>query len=137
MGYQGYLIKFNKTGYIFPLGLISAGTYKITPNQRQDLDSYRDMDGVLNRNVLEHTASKIEWEIKPMLTNLQVAEVCKNLKASYENEAERKVSVTYYNPEKDDYDSGTFYMPDASYVPYFASNSIIKYNSTRYALIEY
>lgn len=137
MAYQGFLIKFNKTGYIFPLGLIRAETYKITPRARQDLDSYRDMNGVLNRDVLEHTISKIEWEIKPMLTNLQIAELCGNLKKSYENESERRVSVTYYNPETDNYDSGIFYMPDVSYVPYYANDSVIKYNSMRYALIEY
>lgn len=137
MAYQGYFIKFDKTGYIFPLGMIRAETYKITPKQRQDLDSYRDMDGILHRNVLEHTATKIEWETKPLLTNTQVSDICNNLKEAYENYAERKVSVTYYNPETDDYDSGTFYMPDASYVPYTATKDCVKYNQTRYALIEY
>lgn len=137
MAYQGYFIKFNKTGYIFPLGMIKAESYDIKPNQRQDLDSYRDMDGVLHRNALEHTASKIEWETKALLSNIQVAELCNQLKNAYDNYAERKVSVTYYNPETDDYESGTFYMSDASYKPYVATDTYVKYNSTRYALIEY
>lgn len=137
MAYEGYLIKFDKTGYIFPLDMIKTETYNITPRQRQDLDSYRDMDGILHRNVLEHTASKIEWETKPLLTNKQVAQICENLRASYENYSERRISVTYYNPETDGYDSGTFYMPDATYTPYTATKEYVKYNQTRYALIEY
>lgn len=32
--------------------LIRAGSYKINPNSRQDLDSYRDADGVLHRTAL-------------------------------------------------------------------------------------
>lgn len=34
--------------------LIRAENYNITPNTRQDIDSYRDADGILHRTALSH-----------------------------------------------------------------------------------
>ena len=60
MGYNGYLVRVGE--YTIPLGMIKANSYKITKNS-QDLDSYRDANGVLHRNALDRKPDKIEFEI--------------------------------------------------------------------------
>lgn len=136
MAYSGYHLKFGNT--ILPYKYIKLATYKSSPNQRLDLDSYRDSDGVLHREVLSHTASKIEWET-PYLTNIDVAEMNAIFNAAMSNQTERKVSVTYYNEENDTYKTGTFYMPDVQYTVYHADldNKRLIYSPIRIALIEY
>ena len=69
MAYQGYHIKFSDNTTL-PYNYMSHGSYQSTPNQRMDLDSYRDGNGILHRTALPHTATKIEWET-PYLNNTE------------------------------------------------------------------
>ena len=50
MAFQGYLIKVGN--YPIPLTYMKLESYKSAPDQRQDLDSFRDADGYLHRTVL-------------------------------------------------------------------------------------
>lgn len=134
MAYSGYLIKFGST--ILPWDYISAASYKATPSQRLDLDSFRDSDGILHRTVLDHTASKVEWET-PYLTNVQVQTMLNIFTAAMTITAERKVTVTYYNMESDSYETGTFYMPDIEFTIHSASSTELVYEPIRIAIIEY
>lgn len=137
MSYQGYLIKLNTT--ILPMRFMALKSYTITPNQRMDLDSYRDANGVLHREVLGHTATKIEWATPAMLKNGDIAELNALFKANFENSIERRISATYYDMETDSYKSGTFYMPDVQYTIYRTDSkrNELYYNAARFALIEY
>lgn len=133
MSYDGKLLvigQLNITKYI------AFNSYKITPNQRQDEDSYRDANFLLHRNVLEHTPSKIEWNSPPM-TNRQISFFNKLLKDNYLDYLQRKITATYYDPETDSYKKGVFYMPDAQYTIKFVKENEILYDPIRYALIEY
>ena len=78
MPYQGYLLKVD--GVIFPNSLIAFGTFSITPNQRQDLNSYRDSTGYLHRNVLPHKITKIEFTTKVLHSNdkMKLQSILKN-----------------------------------------------------------
>ena len=134
MAYSGYLLKFGST--TLPFDYIRAASYKATPAQRLDLDSYRDADGTLHRTVLDHTASKIEWET-PYLTNAQVQAMLAIFAGAMTNTAERKVTITYYNEESDSYNTGTFYMPDTVFTIYRATDTELIYNPIRIAVIEY
>lgn len=138
MAYQGYLISFN-TG-ILPMKYMATQSYIITPNQRIDLDSgVSNANGILVRNVLEHTRSKIEWNTPAMLNNKDIAALNSFLRENYENWKERRIAATYYDVETDSYKTGTFYMPDVQYTIYRADNEkkILYYNKARFALIEY
>ena len=53
--YQGYLVKIGNIKLEYKY--IQYGSYTVTPNQRQDLDSFRDNNGYLHRTVLSHIAT--------------------------------------------------------------------------------
>jgi len=135
MAYGGYLVKVGT--YTIPLSFIKAESYKVT-HLIQDLDSYRDADGVLHRNALSHVPDKCEFECVPMLTNTQISSVVNAIRGQFTNAAERKASVTIYIPETDSYVTNEdMYMPDPEYNIYYADSSIIQYNSVRFAFIGY
>lgn len=134
MAYQGYLIKVGN--YQIPHKFIKADTYSPYRNV-QDLDSYRDGNGVLHRNALEHVPCKVEFETPPLLTNIQFRELMSNIQANYINAIERKASVTLYIPETDSYETQEMYMPDITPKIYGIFNGVIKYNPIRLAFIGY
>lgn len=109
MAFNGTLISMG--GSKFPLKYVFKESYKITPSARLDLDPFRNTEGWLMRNVLEHTASKITFETVPMW-NDKHAEMWSFIRSHYTNEHERKLNLVYYRPDTDDYASGDFYIPD-------------------------
>lgn len=135
--FQGWLIKAG--GVIVPLKYIQYSTYKITPDQRQDLDSERVSTGVLVRNVVEHKPSKIEFNTVADLNNNEVAALYSIFSSAFTNADERELDVEYYVPETNSYNSGTFYMPDSQYPikQIHEKTNIIIYDAIRYAFIEY
>lgn len=134
MAYKGYLIKIGN--YIFPISMIKAESYKAT-NYGQDLDSTRDVNGILHRTALENTAPKVEFETRNMLDNTQVSSIFANIQANYTNAVEKKASVEVYVPELNKYVTSDMYMADFEPTMYFADEKEIKYLSTRMAWISY
>ena len=123
MAYKGYLIKIGN--YIFPLSMIKAESYKAT-NYGQDLDSTRDVNGILHRTALENTAPKVEFETRNMLDNTQVSSIFANIQANYTNAVEKKASVEVYVPELNKYVTSDMYMADFEPTMYFADEKEIK-----------
>lgn len=138
MAYAGYLVKVggSQSGYAIPLSFIKAESYKVT-KLIQDLDSYRDTDGVLHRNALSHFAIKCEFECVPMLTNAEINSVVSSIQAKYSSLPERKAVVSVYVPESDSYVEQDMYMPDIEYDMYYADSTMIQYSSVRFAFIGY
>ena len=134
MAYKGYLIKIGN--YTFPLSMIKAETYKAT-NYGQDLDSTRDVDGILHRTALSNTAPKVEFETRNMLDNTQMSSIFANIQANYTNAIEKKASVEVYVPELDKYVTSDMYMADFEPTMYYADSTKIQYTSTRMAWISY
>lgn len=134
MAYKGYLIKIGN--YIFPLSMIKAESYKAT-NYGQDLDSTRDVNGILHRTALENTAPKVEFETRNMLTNTQMSQIFSNIQQNYTIAKEKRASVEVYVPELDKYIVNDMYMADFEPIMYFADEREIKYLSTRMAWISY
>lgn len=136
MAFSGYLIKIGSAN--FPLTYVFTNSYSITPNRRQDLDPFRDADGYLQRNVVNHAPSTIEFKTKPM-DNRQLASMMEFIRSRYINVNEKKLLIEYYCPDMDAYQSGTFYVPDIQ----FPINRIdvktgtIYYNSFSLEFIEY
>jgi len=131
MAFNGYLIKVGN--YTIPLTFMKLESYKSMPNQRQDLDSYRDADGYLHRTVLPHTATKLEFET-PYLFRSQMQSLIQGIRINFTSEIARQCEVTYYDEETDSYKTGTFYMPGT--MEYQVYNRDI-YAPTRFAFIEY
>ncbi len=134
MAYQGYFIKAGK--YVIPTKYIKVQSYKATLSV-QDLDSYRDADGVLHRTALEHRVNKIEFETPAMLTNTEMTELLGNVRDNYTVSAERKFVGTFYVPELDEYVSQDMYMADPLLNIYGILNGVIRYNPARIAFITY
>lgn len=134
MAYKGYLIKIGN--YIFPPSMIKAETYKAT-NYGQDLDSTRDVDGILHRTALSNTAPKVEFETRNMLDNTQMSSIFANIQENYTNAVEKRASVEVYVPELDKYVTSDMHMADFEPTMYFADATKIQYLSTRMAWISY
>lgn len=139
MAFSGYLIKVGN--WTFPLKYIRYDTYKITPNQRLDLDSTVTTTGHLWRQVLSHTRTKVEFDM-PMMNNTDMQTVMSNLRSAWSSNGttlQRECQVTYYDIETDDYKTMNCYMPDIEWKIRNVKESSpyeINYNETRIAFIE-
>lgn len=126
MGYKGYIIKINGTAV--PGAYISS--YKSVPNRQQDKDSYTDNDGLTHRNILPHTKSTVE--ITTGILNLDEKKFIKNLFPAREY-----IELEYWNDDKGEYATGTFYMPDVEYEILDFNTETIHYRPITFKFIEY
>lgn len=139
MAYSGYLIKVGS--WTFPTKYIRYDTYKITPNQRIDLDSSVTTSGTLWRQVLPHTRTKVEFDV-PMMTLTEQQEIMTNLRAAWAANGttlQRECQVTYYDMETDTYKTMNCYMPDIDWKIRNVKDTTpyqINYDETRLAFIE-
>lgn len=137
--FQGWLIKFGNVQ--LPNSFLLADGWEDTPNQRIDIDAYRDTNALLHRETSANHKTKIKLNIREM--NLSEMEALKNViglaTLSVDEKRQRKVSVTYWNDEDLSYKTGTFYMPDVTYVAHRVDevNMNIEYNPFSIELVEY
>lgn len=118
--------------YPIPLEFMAYKSYTFSRNV-QDLDSYRDADGLLHRNVLPHIAHKAEFDT-PYMTKRQVRTLIDNIRANVINATENNVNLRYYDPWTDTYKTGVFYLPGTLEFTPFNKNI---YEPLRIAFIEY
>lgn len=122
----------------FPLKYIRYETYKVTPDQNQDLNSTVDTTGNLHRYPLDHTRSKVEFNM-PVMTSDEMNTLISTISSYWNKPTERKVSMRYFDPLTNGYKTGSFYIPDIDFVMMNVDESagVIKYQETRIAFIEY
>lgn len=137
MAFAGYLLKvgdYEIDGTYY----INWDKYNVT-KEVQDLDSYRDANGVLHRQALEHIPIKVEFETRENLTNTDVATFFGAISNNYINPLERRALVTAYVPEIDDYVTQEMYMagPQFKIKRIEPGTNVIKYESIRVAFIGY
>lgn len=139
MAFSGYLIKVGTgTPVEIPLKYMRAETYSVTPNQRLEWSAERDVTGVLHRETTPNMPPKIEFNT-PLMTNKDIKALNTILSNAYSNATERKLSVTYYDPESDTYKTHDCYMPDVKYEirNVDTAHNVINYEELRYAFIGY
>lgn len=142
MAFSGYLLKLIASGGTkteIPLEFIRYSTYKVTPDQMLDLDTgLRDITGVMHRNVVAHTATKVEFET-PSMDNTKANTLVQLLMSHVRVARERDVYLEYYDTYTDSYKQGHFYIPDINFEirNVDAPNNVINYNQVRIAFIEY
>lgn len=137
MAYRGYLFQFGS--YMFPNKYIKFDTYDIAPDQRQDLDSFTDANGLTHRNALEHTKTNITFTTLRMPGNV-MAEILSNLQKNYINQNETDASCTYFNPRTGDYKTGHFYLdPSVQFriKKVDEAGRKIDYGETQWIFVEY
>ena len=139
MAFNGYLIKVGgSSGTVLPMKHMRHESYKATPDQRLETDAKRDLTGLLHRNTVEHTATKIEIET-PVITNIDLQSLLTILRSHWSNQLERKVTIQYYNEETDGYKTAECYVPDIDYTidHIDLTKNIVFYKPVRIAFIEY
>lgn len=109
MAYEGYLLRFGHGGFTFPNKYIKFDTYDIAPDQRQDMDSFTDGNGVTHRNALGHTKTNITFSTVEM-PGAAMDIITSGLRASYISQIETDVNCTYFNPREGIYKAGHFYL---------------------------
>lgn len=125
MAFNGYYIRINGNNFTSP----APAKYKLSPKLIQDLDSGRTADGVMHRNILQHTASKIELEFPPM-TMAQFR--------AYNSAMDANVlSVEYYDISADNYRTATMYHNDITIEEVNTATGIKYINRWAVNLIEY
>lgn len=134
VAYAGFLIQVGN--YKIPHSWIRAETYTVTKTG-QDLDSYRDANGFLHRNALNHWGAKVEFETPGLKTNAEVAAFMNNIAVNYTNTIEKRANVTVYIPETDSYVTQEMYVPDITFTLYSANAAEVKYNQFRVAFTGY
>lgn len=112
MSFNGYLIKIGSNDTFFEHYMV-AQSYQVT-KKMLDYGSFRDGDGILKRNCLDHVSYIIQFDIKPC-DNLKLAQFMGAIKSHFSIAKERKVEVTFYNAEDDNYITQDFYVPDPDF----------------------
>jgi hypothetical protein len=113
MAFSNYLIKFGSGNGAFTITgekYVEYNTYEAV-RKVQDLDPYRDANGVLHRNALSHVPVTIKFNTL-RLTNTEFATLVNGISSNYSNAQERKVLVTAYVPETDSYISQDMYWAE-------------------------
>lgn len=135
MAYNGYLLKIGD--YEFPKEWIQYETFKVVKGI-QDLDSYRDANGVLHRNVLSHQIVKVEFQVRENMNSTTYDSIMTNIQSRYIIAAERKCQMDCYIPETASYSGLTnVYMPDPEVVIKKIEGNELIYKSIRFAFIGY
>lgn len=137
MAFKGYLIKNADNSEVLKGKWIERSTYLATPDQRVEIEAYRDdYTQDLERVTSPGLKSKIVFKTCPM----DLAEKTKFI--TFFNNAmvdrlQRKVHLTYWNDDVNEYDTGYFYYPDRTWpVKDYTSDNIL-YDSLEIQLVEY
>lgn len=134
MAYSGFLLKVGN--YKVPHGFIKAESYSVTLSG-QDLDSYEDANGELQRTALKNVKPKVEFETKNMMKDDEFWAVFSKIREQYIDTREKKANCTFYVPELHTYITHPMYMPDITFSPYLADDDVLIHKSVRLAFISY
>lgn len=135
--FEGWLLKFGDKE--FPMEYLALDNCDSTPDQRTELDSYRDGDNLLHRETSPNHKTKLEYNTVDKLTLEEKIIIQETLKAGLLDDVQRKYQVTYWNDETNEYESGEFYVPDIVFrqKKVDREKKTIIYGSIRIAMIEY
>lgn len=130
------LIKLN--GNALSEKYIAFDTYQVLLSTN-DVDSYRDANGVLHREgVLEHKVAKAEFTT-PYINSNDFNNLMSFIRGQYSNRIEKRIeSVSVYIPETNSYETNAMYVPDITVKIYKknADGSFL-YEPVRIAFIGY
>ena len=113
--FNGWLIKFGSQ--IMPNNFLVTEGWETTPNQRTELDAYRDGNNLLHRETSENYKTKIVMSVADLDLEEKIR-FQQIIHSGMINERERKVDVTYWNDEINEYVTSRtgFYIPDIKWV---------------------
>ena len=113
--FDGWLIKFGDQ--VMPNEFLLAEGWEAIPNQRTELDAYRDGNNLLHRETSENYKTKIVMSVADLdlVEKIRFQEI---VNSGMIDAKERKVNVTYWNDETNRYVTSPtgFYIPDIKWV---------------------
>ena len=134
--FEGWLLKYGSK--IVPNKYLAYDDYTATPNQRTEVEAYRDLNNLLHRDTSPNFKTKIDFNTRPLYL-AEKMELQSVFASGLVNRAQRKYKVTYWDDEQNTYKRGVIYMPDVDYkiINVDEETKNILYNKMRFALIEY
>lgn len=133
MAYNGFLIQVG--GYQIPMSFIKVESYSVTYST-MDLDPYRDANGVLHRNALQHKAGNLKFET-PFMYQRDFAPIMAAIRSQYTNATEKRVTATFYVPELDEYITQDMYLADVPVQIVQNSPNGLIYGNVEFSFIAY
>ena len=132
--FLGYLLKCNNNT---DNSWLLASSYKSTPNQREEIKAIRDENTRdLTRVTAEGTKTVIQFQTLPVdLAGKK--KIQKFFNDAMTDKLQRKVTVTYWNDEDNDYKTSSFYLPDIEFNIDYIDETNIYYSPLTFKLIEY
>lgn len=126
---------------ILPLQFIQWDSYKITPNQREELKAYRDDN---SRNLTRVTAAgkktAVQFNLRAMwLEDMMAFQkwLGDGTEDTQEAHEQRKIQLGFYDTEENVYKTGYFYVPNLEYSIIKITDVSIKYKEQQVKFIEY
>lgn len=140
MAYSGYLIKVIKTDtvntdFIIPMELMEYSSYKMTYSVL-DTNATRNAKGSLIRTALPHRVPHCTIELRQM-NNTQLAVIMGGIQSRYVNKKEKKVKLSVFLPEINDYVEEMFYLPDIEFTINHIEHGKVIYNPIDLEFIGY
>ncbi len=137
MAFNGWLIKFG--GVELPNSFLLADGWESTPNQRVEIEAYRDANILLHRETSKNFKTSLKLNIRSL--NLEEMTAFKKViglaTLNTNDKKQRKVAVNYWNDETLTYEYAEMYMPNVSYTIHAVHGKDIEYNSFTIELIQY
>lgn len=133
--FQGYLLSFN--GANLNNKYISLKSFKVTPNQRLEIEAYRDANSLLHRITSSNFKTKIDFTTVAGLTLSDKEDMFNTINTGLINSNQKSYNIVYWNDDTSSYRQGIFYMPNVEYTIRRISDTYIIYEPIRIAFIEY
>lgn len=136
--FKGYLLKAVETNKKFPNNYILYQSWKSTPNQREEIDAYRDDNTrELFRFTAEGEKSIFSFQTKPGMHLADKMAIQDFFVSAESNHKERKVKLEYWNDEDNQYEQGDFYRPNLEFPIRKITEDDIIYEALTLDFVEY
>lgn len=135
--YKGYLIKAGNSSEIMDMRWIVRKSYRSKPNQREEIEAYRDD---YTRNLTRVTAPGLKSNVKFTIVRADLdtkIAIQSFFNGAMVNKLQRKVHLTIWNDEDNEYQTGYYYLPDIEWTIEDADEDTIYYKETAIELQQY
>lgn len=104
----------------------------------QNIDSFRNANGILTRNALEHMPLSISFDILDGLDNETFEkDIMKPMRDRYENSNEKDVTMEVFVPEINDYITQKVYKVDTEFTIDDIEENLVYYDTVSFEFVGY
>ena len=132
--YSGFIFKIGD--FVFPMHRILQKSIDIE-KKTLDLDSYRDANGKLHRESIDHWIVNASFDVVPCLNESEMSFLMTSIRDNYIIPKEKKALVTVYIAEISDYYTQEMYIPDIKTPVIDTDDDDVLYDSFKIEFIGY